>query len=287
MARMIHRREAEGRQRQTCVIFRMSRIVGFILGIISGILGALSSSRGAEFRFPVLAGPARWRILPAIHFNLLVSLITTIVVCFLDRSGFIQFGILAAKWRIYVNVIPGSLFGAFFGAIWISKLDERRRKSWAIRALIFFGIFLIAYSWLVAQRIHFHAGFVRSVITIAGALLGGFLSSIIGTGSELIYIVTLAIFHDFSYPMGEAIASTAMLPTLLLSLAIFRRSKEFALPKKTSGLVAMTTIGSVSGILIVTRVFALNPGWLLHGVLGLLLIFSALRIPARPEASDT
>jgi len=257
---------------------KLKRRSGFFLGIVTGILGALGSLRGAEFRFPVLAGSARFLILPAIQFNLLVSLATTIILCCIDRSGFLQVEILAAKWRIYVNVIPGSLVGAWLGALWISKWDEPEARSWAIRSLIFVGMFLIAYQWLIIQRIHFHAGFVRSVITIIGALLGGFLTSTIGTGSEAIYIVTLAVFHDFSNSMGEAIASTAIIPTLLVSLGTFWSRGKLRLPIGTSGQVTMTAIGSVLGVLLVSRVFSLNVGWLVHSVLGLLLILAAFQM---------
>jgi uncharacterized protein len=256
----------------------MKKRGGFFFGIITGILGALSSLHGAEFRFPILVGPARFLTLPAIQFNLLVSLVTTVVLCCIDRSGFLRAGILAAKWRIYVNVIPGSLVGAWLGALWISKRDELEARSWAVRALIFVGIFLIAYQWLIIQRIHFHAGFVRSMITVAGALLGGFLTSTIGTGSEAIYIVTLAIFHDFSNLMGETIASTAIVPTLLVSLGTFWSRRKLSLPTGTPGLVVTTATGSILGVLLVSRVFSLNAGWLIHGVFGLLLILAALQV---------
>jgi uncharacterized membrane protein YfcA len=259
----------------------MNRTVAFLSGIVSGILGAMSSSRGAELRFPVLA---RFQMLPAMQLNLWVSLLTTIVVCCADRSGFLQTGFLAAKWRIYVNFVPGSLLGAIIGTIWIGKMDEAGRRRLVGRALIFFGIFLVAYSWLIVQRIHFHAGFVRSVITIIGALIGGFLTAILGTGSEAICIATLAIFHDFDRPMGEAIASTAAIPTLLLCMVLSRGLARWNLPKGAMGLVLTMSIGSVLGILLMTHLSSLNPGWLVHSALGLILIFFAISM--RHSAAD-
>jgi uncharacterized membrane protein YfcA len=269
---LLVRRELELQER-----FGMKKKLGFLIGIGSGILGSLGSTQGGEFRLPLLISGPHYRPLAALQFNLLVSLIASILICSVTQSGFFNHAILVAKWRIYVNVLPGSITGAFLGACLISK--SREPKTWAIRALIFSALFMITYRWLVVQRLHYHSGFLRSVITIDGAFLGGMLTSALGTGSEGIYLVTLAIFHDFNTPMGEVIASSAMIPTVITALATFWSRGLWFVPPSSLGLIAATGLGSAMGVLLLTKLFSASTSdENLHAGVGLLLIYLATRL---------
>ena len=41
------------------------------------------------------------------------------------RAGAVPFGSVAAHWPVIVNLLAGSLFGAWFGAGWATKLASR------------------------------------------------------------------------------------------------------------------------------------------------------------------
>jgi len=90
-------------------------------GAMIGALGGLIGLGGAEFRLPLLIGAFRFGALEAIILNKTMSLV--VVASTLPfRAATVPFASVAAHWPIIVNLLAGSLLGAWFGASWATRL---------------------------------------------------------------------------------------------------------------------------------------------------------------------
>ena len=90
-------------------------------GALIGALGGLIGLGGAEFRFPLLIGAFRFAALQAVILNKAMSLV---VVAFAlpFRAAAVPLADVAAHWPIVVNLLAGSLAGAWLGAGWATRI---------------------------------------------------------------------------------------------------------------------------------------------------------------------
>src|SRR5450432_2891414 len=98
--------------------------VSFAGGAIIGALGGLIGLGGAEFRLPLLIGAFRFAALQAVILNKAMSLIV-VASALPFRAAAVPFGAVAASWPIIVNLLAGSLIGAWFGAGWATRLKSQ------------------------------------------------------------------------------------------------------------------------------------------------------------------
>ena len=97
-------------------------------GAIIGGLGGLIGLGGAEFRLLLLIGAFRFAALQAVILNKAMSLVV-VASALPFRAAAVPFASVAAHWSIIVNLLAGSLLGAWFGASWATRLASRHTRS--------------------------------------------------------------------------------------------------------------------------------------------------------------
>jgi uncharacterized membrane protein YfcA len=98
--------------------------VSFAAGAIIGVLGGLIGLGGAEFRLPLLIGMFGFGALQAVILNKAMSLVV-VASALPFRAAAVPFASVAAHWPIIVNLLAGSLIGAWFGATWATRLASQ------------------------------------------------------------------------------------------------------------------------------------------------------------------
>ncbi len=93
-------------------------------GAIIGALGGLIGLGGAEFRLPLLIGAFGFPALRAVILNKAMSLIV-VASALPFRAAAVPFSAIASHWSVVVNLLAGSLLGAWFGAGWATKLASK------------------------------------------------------------------------------------------------------------------------------------------------------------------
>ncbi|HTE83098.1 MAG TPA: TSUP family transporter, partial [Reyranella sp.] len=101
--------------------FQRSRVSAFVSGTGIGTLAGLIGLGGAEFRLPLLIGLFRFGALEAVIINKAMSLVV-VASALPFRTGTTSVSAIAGQWPIMVNLLGGSLLGAWFGASWATKL---------------------------------------------------------------------------------------------------------------------------------------------------------------------
>src|SRR3954447_24868000 len=84
----------------------------FAGGAIIGALGGLIGLGGAEFRLPLLIGMFRFAALQAVILNKAMSLVV-VASALPFRTAAVPFASVAENWPIIVNLLAGSVLGAW------------------------------------------------------------------------------------------------------------------------------------------------------------------------------
>jgi uncharacterized membrane protein YfcA len=106
---------------------------GFLAGTAIGIFGGLIGLGGAEFRLPLLIGMFMFSPLDAVILNKAMSLIV-VGSALPFRTGTVPWSAVAANWPVIVNLLAGSLAGAWAGAGW--AVNFRKESLYRIIACV-------------------------------------------------------------------------------------------------------------------------------------------------------
>ena len=112
----------------------------FAGGAVIGALGGLIGLGGAEFRLPLLIGAFRFAALQAVILNKALSLVV-VASALPFRAAAVPFAGVAAHWPIIVNLLAGSLIGAWFGASWATRLASQ--SLYRVIAVLLLGIAVV------------------------------------------------------------------------------------------------------------------------------------------------
>lgn len=119
-----------------------NRFAAFGSGAFIGTLGGLIGLGGAEFRLPLLISLFRFRGLEADILNKATSLIVVATALPL-RAATVPFADVWAHWPIIVNLLAGSLLGAWAGGEWATRLKaETLYRTIAVLLVIIAGVLL-------------------------------------------------------------------------------------------------------------------------------------------------
>ncbi|WP_234323755.1 TSUP family transporter [Streptomyces sp. NRRL F-2580] len=109
--------------------------VVFAAGAAIGALGGMIGLGGAEFRLPLLISLFGFAALSAVILNKAMSLVV-VLVALPARLVAVPAAEVAARWPVAVNLLAGSLLGAWVGASWAVRMRSAALyKDWPSRTL--------------------------------------------------------------------------------------------------------------------------------------------------------
>ncbi|OYV45286.1 MAG: hypothetical protein B7X12_09350 [Halothiobacillus sp. 20-53-49] len=225
-------------------------IKGFIAGGLIGGLGGLIGLGGAEFRLPVLKGIFGLPTLEAIIFNKAMSLVV-VATALLARSYHIEWATLGAQWPIALNLLLGSLVGAWFAAGVAMKI-----RAVTLDKIVFFLLIGLALVMIAEQFFKLHwlggalvpEGPVRWIIGIIAGLIIGIVAAVLGVAGGELLIPTITILYG----------------TQSGSFSVLQREKPLFI-----GMTAGSLIGAILGGLALGFI---APDWLIIALAAILLI---------------
>src|SRR5215212_5840220 len=117
--------------------FQRNQTSAFFSGAGIGTLAGLIGLGGAEFRLPFLVSMYRFGAIEAVIINKAMSLVV-VMSALPFRSGTVSFETLLSFWPVILNLLGGSVFGAWFGAGWATKL--RSETLYRVIAVLLVGM---------------------------------------------------------------------------------------------------------------------------------------------------
>lgn len=242
-----------------------------------GALGGLIGLGGAEFRLPLLIGVFQFVALEAVILNKAMSLVV-VASALPFRAVAVPWDAVAAHWTIIVNLLAGSLAGAWFGAGWATRLkSETLYRVIAILLAVIAVVLLIGHDSrggghpLLEGAPQFVAGVVAGiVIGVVAALLGV-------AGGELL-IPTLVLLFGCDIKLAGSLSLAVSLPTMLMGFTRYSRDRSFAVLGRNKFFVFVMAIGSIVGSFIGAQLLGIVPNAVLLPLLAILLLISAIKM---------
>jgi uncharacterized protein len=199
--------------------------VAFVSGAVIGTLGGLIGLGGAEFRLPLLISLFRFRGLEAVILNKATSLVV-VAAALPFRANTISFAELGAQWPIIVNLLAGSLTGAWVGASWATRLkSETLYRIIAALLVLIAGILLFTRDTTASGP--FFVGWIQIVAGIIAGFGIGVIASLLGVAGGEFLIPTLVLLFGADVKLAGSLSLAVSLPTMLVGFTRYGRDQSF------------------------------------------------------------
>jgi len=252
-------------------------IGAFAGGLGIGTLGGLIGLGGAEFRLPLLIGMFRFGPLEAVIVNKAMSLIV-VVSALPFRTGTTSVSAITGQWPVIVNLLAGSLLGAWVGASWATKLgSETLYRVIAVLLVAIAVVLMVGHGAESAGR-PMLVGPVQMVVGVVAGFVIGVVASLLGVAGGELLIPTLILLFGVDVKLAGSLSLTVSLPTMLVGFARYSRDSTFAVLLCNRGFVAIMAVGSIAGSFIGAMLLGIVPGSVLLPALAVILLVSAVKV---------
>lgn len=252
---------------------------GFFSGSVIGALGGLIGLGGAEFRLPVLIGGFKIPTLEAVIFNKAMSL-TVVAVALIFRTKSISLDQLMGHLDIVVNLLAGSLIGAWWAAGKAIKMSRIWLDRIILTLLVLLSFVMLSEAWMPLHNIS--GGLFQPGIAtiIAGAISGffiGIVAALLGVAGGELLIPTIVILFGADIKLAGSLSLMISLPTMIVGFSRYTNADAFHVLKKERSLFLWMVIGSVIGAAVGGLLLGLFPVKVLMTILGVILLISAIK----------
>jgi uncharacterized protein len=248
----------------------------FGTGAVIGALGGLIGLGGAEFRLPLLIGLFRFGPLPAVILNKAMSLIV-VASALPFRMSVVPFGEIAAHWAVIINLLAGSLAGAWVGASWATRLASRTLYRVLAVLLVLIAIVLLFGHGASASG----AVLTGPAQVVAGVVVGfaiGIVAALMGVAGGELLIPTLLLLFGADIKLAGSLSLAVSLPTMLVGFARYSRDRSFVVLGENGRFVLVMAAGSLVGSFIGGQLLGLIPTAIFLPTLAAILVISAFKV---------
>ncbi len=249
----------------------------FGAGAAVGILGGLIGLGGAEFRLPLLISAFGFVALQAVILNKAMSL-AVVVTALPARLSTVPLAALAPHWPLAVNLLAGSLVGAWVGASWATRTRTTTlHRVLAVLLLLMAAVLLVTHEAGTATP----SG-VPDAVRVATGLAAGFgigvVAAVMGVAGGELLIPTITLLGAVDVRTAGSLSLVVSLPTMLVALARYSRDQAFGVLRAHAAFALAMTVGSVAGAIGGGQLLGVVPTAALVPVLAVILVLSAVRL---------
>lgn len=252
---------------------------GFVAGSLIGTLGGLIGLGGAEFRLPVLVGVFRLGTLEAVILNKAMSLVV-VAAALLFRGCTIAPGTLADHLDVVLNLLAGSLIGAWWAAGHAITLPRQWLNRIILVLLVGLSLVMLSEAWAGVREVStplIEAGPLRFVAGLVAGLGIGMVAALLGVAGGELLIPAIVLLYGLDIKLAGSLSLMVSLPTMIVGFARYTRADAFQVLHEERPLMGWMVGGSILGAAIGGLLLGLVPtGWLM-GLLGVVLMVSAIK----------
>ena len=257
--------------------FQRNQSSAFVGGAGIGTLAGLIGLGGAEFRLPFLISTFRFGALEALIINKAMSLVV-VMSALPFRVGTVPFETILSYWPVILNLLGGSVFGAWFGASWATKL--RSDTLYRVIAVLLVGMAVIL---MVGHSAESHGaplfvGWAQLVVGLAAGFAIGVVASLLGVAGGELLIPTLIILFGIDVKLAGSLSLAISLPTMIVGFGRYSRDNTFSVLRTNGRFVAAMAVGSVVGSFIGAQLLGIISGAILLPILAMVLLISSVKL---------
>ncbi len=252
-------------------------VLAALSGAVVGVLGGLIGLGGAEFRLPLLIALFGFVAIEAVIVNKAISLVV-VTSALLFRSQAVPLDALVSHWSIAVNLLAGSLLGAWWGASWVTRAPKASLHRWMAVLLVGIAAALLLHHALPVAGAPGLEGIARWVAGVAAGFGIGIVASLLGVAGGELLIPTIVLLFGADIKLAGSLSLVVSLPTMIVGFTRYSRDGSFAVLRARRPTVLAMAAGSVLGTFIGAALLGLVPGHVLLPMLAVLLVASAWKI---------
>ena len=251
-------------------------MAAFTGGAAVGLLGGLVGLGGAEFRLPLLLTVFGFAALAAVIVNKAMSLVV-VVVAIPARLAAVPMSEIADECGAVVNLLAGSLIGAWLGASWATRMAS----ATLYRVLAILLVFIAAL--FTAERLGTipTASLTQPVQIVAGVLAGfgiGVVAAMLGVAGGELLIPTFVLLYAVDTKLAGSLSLLVSLPTMLVAFFRYSRDQAFAVLAENKRFVVAMAGGSVAGSVAGGLLLGVVSEGVLVPMITALLVYSAAKV---------
>ncbi|MER8977856.1 sulfite exporter TauE/SafE family protein [Mesorhizobium sp. M0870] len=252
-------------------------ILAFVVGAVVGSLGGLIGLGGAEFRLPFLIGLFRFAALEAVILNKATSLVV-VASALPFRAATVPLATVAAHWPVILNLLAGSLAGAWFGAGWATRLKSETLYKVISALLLLIAIVLVFGHDPSATNLPPFSG---PALIIAGIIAGfaiGVVASLLGVAGGELLVPTLVLLFGIDIKLAGSMSLAVSLPTMMVGFTRYSQDQSFGVIARNKWFVVLIAAGSIVGTWIGGMLLGIVPEKVLLPLLAAILVISAYKV---------
>ncbi|MFB8000314.1 sulfite exporter TauE/SafE family protein [Streptomyces sp. NPDC056002] len=250
--------------------------VVFGAGAAIGVLGGMIGLGGAEFRLPLLISLFGFAALSAVILNKAMSLVV-VLVALPARFAAVPAAEVAARWPVAVNLLAGSLLGAWAGASWAVRM--RSATLYKVLAAL---MVLMAATLVVTHTTTLDTLALPLWAQIPSGIVAGFgigvVAAIMGVAGGELLIPTIVLLFGEGIKTAGSISLLVSLPTMLVAFARYSRDGSFAVLGANIRFTAVMAAGSIAGAVLGGLLVGVFPDAVLIPLLAAILLASAIKL---------
>lgn len=245
-------------------------------GAAIGVLGGLIGLGGAEFRLPLLMALFGFAALQAVIVNKAMSLV--VVVAALPARAFaVPWVEVADHWWIVVNLLAGSLAGAWLAAGWATRLHARALHRVLAVLLVLIAVVLASTHYAEVGSLDLPV-VVRALVGVTAGVLIGMVAAFMGVAGGELLIPTIVLLFATDVRLAGSLSLLVSLPTMVVGFARYSRDSSFEVLRGNLRFVWLMGAGSIAGAVIGGALLPYVAGPALIGALSVILLVSAVKV---------
>jgi uncharacterized protein len=183
-----------------------------------------------------------------------------------------------AHVEVVVNLLVGSLLGAWLGASWAVRMHHTTFYKVIAVLLLAIAVVLLFGHGSIANA---GPGFEGWQLWVGGAVAGlviGVVASLLGVAGGELLIPTLVLLFGIDIKLAGSLSLAVSLPTMLVGFVRYSRDRSFAVVGQHKGFLAWIAGGSILGTFVGAMLLKVVSASILIPLLALILIVSAFKV---------
>ena len=193
------------------------------------------------------------------------------------RLASVPYAQVAPHWFVAVNLLGGSLVGAWVGANWATKMRSATLYK-VLAALLVLIAAALAYT-------HFgHVGglhldpVLRTVLGVVAGVAIGVVAALMGVAGGELLIPTIVLLFAVDIKIAGSLSLAVSLPTMLVAFARYSQDQSFQVLRRNKAFVLAMTAGSITGTVVGGLLLGVVPTAVLIPALVALLLLSSYKV---------
>lgn len=232
---------------------------------------------GAEFRLPLLIALFGFAALEAIILNKAISLVV-VTSALIFRLHAVPLTEMAQHWSVVVNLLAGSLVGAWIGASVATRLEARRLYQVISVLLLLIAFVLLLEHGGQASASPLLAGPAQIVVGVFAGLAIGIVASLLGVAGGEFLIPTLILLFGIEIKVAGSLSLAVSLPTMIVGFARYSRDQSFSVLGQHKMFVLLMAVGSIVGTFAGSQLLLVVSSAILLPLLAVILVISAIKL---------